>query len=177
MSDNAENTIYQQLTLSVGVSLVKTLAKQTNQEPELTVNDQDYGENLGVLFASFNQDGLLLRTFGNSYAKTMVGTYLQFSGSFPTWGIMQNGQLYQRLRLALRNTDTGYSLWPTVLKSTSKRLEFSIEQLCKHSAKQKAKGNGAACIAERMAVELESYPTPQFIEWLMGFPQNWTEVE
>ena len=75
----------------------------------------------------------------------------------------------------------GYSLWPTPSASDGLRAKFSLE-ICRKTLARKqhdgwatspAQGN----LSERLAGELGLLLRPEFSEWMMGFPIDWTNLD
>lgn len=66
--------------------------------------------------------------------------------------------------------------WPSVQKADAKRVqEFSIPTLAKRPL-ESGRPNGWN-LAEEIAAEYGVYLTPNFAEWMMGFPKDWTLIE
>ena len=66
--------------------------------------------------------------------------------------------------------------WPTVQRADAKRVsEFQLHSLAKRPL-ETGRANGWN-LAEEIAAEFDAYLTPNFCEWMMGFPQDWTLIE
>lgn len=139
--------------------------------------NQDYGANTRECLAFCDPDTPSLRTFQLSF----FGGCIEFSGTLPRSGLMRSGRVYPRQPLVLLTKETGFSLWPTPLASDGKRMKFSREQHLKHHARNIKEGFGGGAAALNLVVhiqiEFDGYPTANFVEWLMGFPTNWSAIE
>jgi hypothetical protein len=99
------------------------------------------------------------------------------SVTLPKWGMMRDGELWERTTSALPTSEKGFGLWrsPTArdwknARNPAKcdanggyRQTSLTEQLCDKNGKTVAERNGQV--------------TPEFCEWLMGFPSEWTASE
>jgi len=94
---------------------------------------------------------------------------------------MRNGRLYPRKRLALRTEEKEFSLWPTPLASDAERMSFSKQAHLRQQARNKRYGFGTGPAALNLVahcqIEFDGCPTANFVEWLMGFQMNWTDIE
>jgi hypothetical protein len=141
-------------------------------------------------FASWDQESLSWRTS----QRCLLEGWETFSGRWPRSGMMRNGIAYRLPPLVPRTSGTGRSSWatPTVHNATSGgRSEAS------------ARKRGSRCLQR----EVRMYPTPAardwksgkgrkenghspqlpeviggqlnppWVEWLMGFPEGWTDLE
>lgn len=91
----------------------------------------------------------------------------QFSGSFPSAGMMRSGQLYQRAPWVPHTHGTGCSLWPTPTASMGRSgwpFNKTTTGTYKKSTRDRALAYGPS-------------PPPALAEWLMGFPADWTGLE
>ena len=131
------------------------------------------GRKLFDAFAYLDHDSFSWKTCQES----LFGASMTFSQIWPRAGTMRNGIACQRSSLAWTKNDLAYSLWPTPMASDALRATLKVESLAKHVASQKAKGHGCCGIFEVAAVEFGERPSPHLMEWLMGFPQNWTVLE
>ena len=96
-----------------------------------------------------------------------------FSETWPRWGTMRNGACWELTTLAGLTNGNGFGSWPTPTKSDAKRCrDLRIESLGKRAQIPGANWN----LAEHVAAEYEGYPTPQFVAWLMAWPQDWTSL-
>lgn len=97
-----------------------------------------------------------------------------FLGTWPRWGTMRNGVCWERTTLEALTNGSGSGSWPTPTKSDAKRCkDLRIESLGKRAMIHGANWN----LAEHVAAEYEGYPTPQFVAWLMAWPQDWTSLK
>ena len=159
-----------QLTLFVGGSRVNRSLTQVCEMHRMMLGG--YGPSFSESFANYDRDSSSWKTCQVSWE----GDLRLFSGTLPKSGMMRNGKLYRRRRLAPHRFERESLLWPTPTKSDAMRLRFSIESLTKRYHNPHKRG-GQAILNEELAAMFGCSPTPIFYEWLMGFPLNWTLVE
>ena len=86
--------------------------------------------------------------------------------TFPKWGLMQNGALYQLPMLVQTISERGFGLGQYVTPTT-----------------RDYKGMSGSGFRERHGINhnladcLGGVPNPMFSEWLMGFPPGWTDLK
>jgi hypothetical protein len=83
------------------------LAQQENDKANKTHGI--YGPSVSEPYAFFDPDTHCLRTC----EATLVSGSPEYSQTLPASGSMQNGKLFQQLRLVHHTKETGYLLWPT----------------------------------------------------------------
>ena len=92
----------------------------------------------------------------------------EFSVTLPRHGMMRNGQLFRRAPLVRHTHGSGCSFWPTLTASTGKHgWGFSTNLRCRLRMR---KATVYRCLATGWS------PTPEFGEWLQGFPAGWTRL-
>ncbi len=164
-------------TSSAEVSHARTLAHATTERRALTANGLGSGLSLQGSFAHCDPNTSSLKTSQHS----LFGGLIEFSGILPRAGMMRNGILYQRKCLALPNSETDFSLWPTPQASDSMRMPFSVDAHRKQQARNKRLGFGCGPAGLNLVghcqIEFGGVPTANFVEWLMGFPINYTDTD
>lgn len=154
MSEKSEPTTLSPLTSSVGGSPVKTSALR-EQEQASKESGADCGESSLESFASYDHDMSLWKTSQLS----LLGGSVSFSETWPM-GMMRSGIAYQRHRSVPRTLETGSSLWPTpTVKGNYNKKGLSAKS-----------GDGLATVAGGPL-------NPTWVEWLMGFPLGWTDLD
>ena len=141
------------------------------------------GRNTGESLAKLSPDGLWLKMCQGFYQARMDGSFEEYSGTLPTWGLMLDGQLFQQQALEPYTDESGWRLLPT----PTANLDGGYSP---GSAGKKEKGikkrESGAVIGSGLNNETELLPyyrwegqnllNPLFLEAMMGFPQNWTET-
>ena len=125
-----------------------------------------------------------------------------FSGKWPASGMTQNGKLFQQPQWVPHTSDNESLLWPT---PTTQEVEHPQAELTP-TGRRKSK-NGTSSHSLGLADAVQKWPTPQardykgpsgrslkgtekdlpmavggslnpmWVEWLMGFPLGWTDLE
>lgn len=134
---------------------------------ELQTNET-CGPQRGTLFASFDQ-----RTFSwkTSQASLLADTPESLSPSWPNWGMWEGGDAYQ-LPTPVQSIDASDGgSWPTPTVAMHKGS--SLGALTRISGRSRHR--------DRLdyAVEGDAKSgrlNPQWVEWLMGWPEGWTEL-
>lgn len=110
------------------------------------------------------------------YAATFLSDSIEFSQTFPSSGMTQNGILYERPLLEPLIEENGSSLWPTptthgeIIGSRIESQRRRLEQGVKYSSRL------TQAIALRHP-EDRGFLSPTWTELLMGFPPGWTDLE
>jgi hypothetical protein len=156
------------LTLSVAAFLARTSATPEN-EPELMENEAASGEKCSAYVAYFDHVTSSLKTSQQS----LFVDYQECLAILPPSGMMQNGKVYQQPPLVRRTYDFGRSLLPTPTARETRgkdrpRKECSGPSLCEVLRRRL----GVTCLNGK-----NGYISPNFVEYLMGFPPSWTESE
>ena len=83
----------------------KTLAQQEKAQ-ELTENDQECGEKWHGSFVKYDPDTSLWKT----HQCSLLGGLEEFLETWPQWGLMQNGECWERqtLEQTIRGTESGF---------------------------------------------------------------------
>ena len=128
-----------------------------------------YGRSLYGLSENLIQEPLLVRM--------CLGFFLPYMTMYaPTWKVRDTkaGRSVFRLTLSERTLrDTGWQLWP------SPRASQDFKPIRKPSPQEKCGKHGKALCAGIGIAKQEligQYINPRFSEWLMGFPEGWTDV-
>jgi hypothetical protein len=169
-------TIYQQSICLRAAFRAKTLARPEN-ELVSTGTGADYGLSSPDSFAIYDLATCLWRTSQSC----LFGGWEQYLATWPKSGMTRSGQAYAPLTWAPRIDGNGYSLWPTPTANMGLQSKYSIESHIKQLRRNQRDGyqTGAASgsLISRVADEFDGYPTAEFVEWLMGFPLEWTDLE
>jgi len=123
------NTIYSQ-----PVSLARTSAAPTPMDEGWKVNAADCSTNSCELFASADPVTSFWKTSQTCFQGEAGEIWEQYSGSFPSAGMMRNGKLYQRQVWERPTCARGSSLLPTVVANDWKT--GSVAQVFKRRSEQ-----------------------------------------
>ena len=164
---------YKPLTESLGEELLKSyravfLAKTSVplvQVTDLTEKDQECGQKWLASFVKYDPSMSLWKT----HQCSLLGDLDEFSGTWPQWGLMQDGECWELTLPDLTIGDNESGLLPTVLATdwkggtTAPRLD-----------------NGKLRFDQwRDYVKLKhglTYPHPMHSEMRMGWPVGWTDL-
>lgn len=105
-----------------------------------------------------------------------------YSETFPSWGLMLDGEVFGHLGLEPLIDESEYSLWPTPTASDGnawKRVKKtdatkSIQRALK--AKPRKQPGQNRPIYYLMAKGYSPMDAASVIEMMMGFPQGWTDL-
>ena len=174
----AERTTSRPLTLSVVDSPARTLATPGGA-PDLPANDQPSGQSLPESLASLDPDGCWRRTC-QGYSQAMMDGFLEmYSGTWPRAGTMRNGTVYRQPSLGRGTCAPGCSLLPT--PRAAKFMAWELSNLPRFAKSCWGRGNLALPIALQALQDGENltglFLGAVWVEWLMGFPRNWTDCD
>jgi hypothetical protein len=167
---------------------VKTSLPQ-EKEQELTENAQECGKKWQGSFAKYDPSSCLWKTAQCSLIEDLT----EFSQTWPTWGSMRNGECWERQTLGLNTTEREFGLLPDNEKFFHTPTTGSSGGSNSRKAMQKrgviwptpttptgggnAGGSGAHKNAIKNGTYIPSSINPNLYEWLMGWPQEWTDLK
>jgi hypothetical protein len=189
--------MFKPLTESLGEELLmsyraafhaKTLA-QLEKAQELTESGQECGKKWHGSFTKFDQNLSLWKT----HQCSLIEDWEQFSGIWPNSGSMLNGECWERQILEQSTTEKEYGLLPDNEKffhtptTGSSGGSNSRKAMVKRgvtwptpttpSGGGNAGGSGAHKNAIKNGTYIPSSINPNLYEWLMGWPQGWTDLK
>ena len=146
------------LTLYLAGFRAKTLAHQ-EKELEFMVSEVDCGQKWHASFAKWSQDSLSWKT----HQCSLLGGFVEFSETWPKWGLMQDGECWELpdLGLTMSATESG-SLLPTPTAHNSKEGAYPAEYT-----------RNTPTLATWVGGKIH----PNFTEWMMGWPLDWTDLK
>ena len=98
----------EELTLSAGASPVR-ISALPGRVTDLTGNEADCGPRWPGSLARYNPDSRSWRTAQCS----LLGGLTEYSATFPRWGTMRNGELWERTMPVLRTAENASGYWAT----------------------------------------------------------------
>ena len=156
---------------------------------ELMESGQECGEKWQGSFAKFDPSSSLWKT----HQCSLIEDWEQFSQIWPTWGSMRNGACWERQTLGLNTTEREFGLLPDNDKFFHTPTTGSSGGSNSRKAMQKrgvvwptpttgtgggnAGGSGVRRTAKENGTYVPSSINPNLQEWLMGWPQDWTEIK
>jgi hypothetical protein len=166
----------------------KTLAQQ-EKEQELTVNGQECGVKWQGSFAKYDLNMCLWKT----HQCSLIEDWVQFLEIWPTWGSMRNGACWERQTLGLNTIEREFGLLPDNERffhtptTGSSGGSNSRKAMVKRGVTWptpttgtgggNAGGSGVRRTAKENGTYVPSLINPNLQEWLMGWPQDWTEIK
>ncbi len=124
--------------------------------PALAGQTADYGLKSPESFASYDPVSCSWRTCQAS----LFGGWTEFSGTWPQAGMTRNGTAYRLRPSAPRTYERASGLLPTPLASETGYRKGAYTQ------------GGKA-----LSTVLGGRPNPEYVEWMMGVPQRWTDCD
>lgn len=133
--------------------------------PDLTESAAAYGAKWRELSVRYDRDTSSWRTHRSLWDEDLSACSL----TLPTLGLMRRGVLWELPTLAPRINATGFGLLPT-----PQRIDSCFYSTSLHKASREGKQDLITC---RLVREHgQRYPTPNFAEWMMGWPERWTDI-
>lgn len=177
LPENSSGSIAETSTLSAAGSPVRTSARSTQRRKALGAKGRACGKNTSASFARFDLRSSRLRT----YQRSLFGGWTPFCATLPRAGLMLRGTLYRQMRSVPPSKVKGFSYWPRPTASDSRRMGFSAENHRVQQARNKTNGFGSGPASGNLVLhchlDFGGVPTANFVEWLMGFPIGWTDIE
>ena len=113
-----------------------------------------------------------------TWQRCFDGEWELYSESWPPSGVTRSGIAYRRAMLVPHTDARGFGLWPTPHAGMGIDAKFTMPQLIKRKRRNQRDGfqtgPGSGSLTDAVIEELGGFLTPQFVEWLMGFPVGWT---
>lgn len=158
----------EQLNLFPVDSLAKTSASQSSIQPkELKEKDRASGLSSKDLLAKYDRDTQSWKIPQSSQSEDSV----KLLEALPKSGMTLSGMLFRLDPLEPRTFAKDGGDWLTPQASDSKRLMMKLSSLKKRYIKH-PQGN----LAEQYAHKRDSHLNPNFLEWMMGVPNGWSDL-
>ena len=161
--------------------------------PESTASDQGCGEKWRASLAKYDPDSCLWKTAQLS----LLADSDEFSETWPKWGMTRNGECWERMTLVPRIEESGSGSWPTPVATlwkngkSGKGFSMNLNEAVKKwptprscsamAATLTNKGerfpNLETVMANRDSSTVGGRLNPTWVEWLMGWPQGWTDLK
>jgi len=184
-----ENLGEELLMSFLGVFHAKTLVPQEKAQ-ELKESGQECGKKWQGSFTKYDQNMSMWKTPQCSFIEDSVW----FLDSWPRWGLMRHGECWEHQTLELNITEREFGLLPDGVsffhtpttgadggsnsrKALKKRKEAIWPTPTTPSGGGNAGGSGAHKNAIKNGTYIPSSINPNLYEWLMGWPQGWTDLK
>jgi hypothetical protein len=141
----------------------------------LTESEVDYGKRWGGLLARLDQDSSLWRIPQCS----LITDSTECLQTFPNWGLMRDGVLWEQTMLAHPTEGNDFGWWPTPVASDymtgqTNGITYTGKRFVRTSHKTGTEFGAKLTSAYRLMTG--KHLPASFTEWMMGFPQDWTEL-
>ena len=130
----------------------------------LRIRDQDYGPKWPGSLAKYNPHSYSWRTAQCS----LFGGLIEFSGTWPRWGMMQAGECWELSTPVRRKSAKESGYWPTPTKSDGTAHRNNPETMAKCYGKPYQQRP-----SYRYAALYGKNPSSNLWAYLMGWPLNW----
>lgn len=157
-------------TSSAAATPANHSAPQENDEELMTLDTCGHG--LETPLAHYDRNTQSWRTSGDI---SLWGDSPSLA-SLPKSGMTRNGVLYQQPDWVRPTDEKECSLWPTPTahgENTATRNEAHSRRLA-NGMRYSSRLSQAVALTEPQAI---GYLNPMWVEWLMGFPIGWTDLE
>jgi len=156
----------EQLTSSLADSPAKTFQYQ-DLEPASPGQNQDCGVNTVERLRTLIRNLHSLKTHLSLLEKGLKKSYL----TFPKSGMMQNGNIYQLPILDTITSGHAFGFLPTPLHKDGEGYYICSKEASLKRIERKIHWIHHAILFYDLP---KGIANPQFSEWLMGFPKDWT---
>jgi hypothetical protein len=170
---------------------VKTSAQQ-EKALESTETDQECGITWRGSWTKYDPDLSLWKT----HQCSLLGGLDEFSGTWPQWGLMQNGECWEQQTSALRTKEIASGLLPTPTTQglnggsnsrkaamtrgtwpTPRASDYKGATSADAMSKAAARGFSPNLPEAAAAAAGGGSLNPMWVEWLMGWPLGWTDLK
>jgi DNA (cytosine-5)-methyltransferase 1 len=122
------------------------------------VRKADYGSRWRELSVRYDQDSFLWKTHRCLWSEVLE----PLSVTFPRWGMILGGVLWERITQEPITSEAGSGYWPTPTAHNAKEGNYPAERTRK-----------TPTLASLVGGKLN----PTWVEWLMGWPLGWTDLK
>jgi hypothetical protein len=161
-------------------SHAKTFRALPAREQDSTGNDLDCGPKWQGSSAKYDQDSHSWRTAQCS----LFGGLEKFSGIWPRWGMMHDGEFWALDTPAFLTTDSESGLLPTIMHNEAEsflggplRSEETWADTSRLSHRLIGFWKGWRERESNARTRLKIACHPTFAEWMMGWPMQWTDLQ
>lgn len=134
----------------------------------MQVKGRVFGKNTNEPLAYYDQDTQSLKTLQH----LLPGVSMSSSLTLPRCGMMRNGKLCQQQRLTPRTLEKECGLWPTP-QASDNRDRGNLSNPCIKRRLESGKQLNLSMVVS----EEPGCLNPRFVEWLMGVPLQWTNLD
>ena len=139
------------------------------QVSELKVKEADCGQKCGELLGKLDLNTYSLKTVQCSLFEDLNKSY----ATFPKSGMCVNGNVYEHRSLDITIKENDFLELPTPSKSDAKIILRRLESYQKYYSNN----HQDKTLYQAQLNGLTARQTMELYEWMMGFPQNWTNKE
>ncbi|MBP2635525.1 MAG: hypothetical protein H6Q72_1432 [Firmicutes bacterium] len=136
-----------------------------------------YGVKTGESLARLTPDGMWERMCQGYCQASLDGSLVEFSGTWPKWGITQDGVALALKQPGLSKGGNEFSLWPRPTASDHQDRYRNLQKLKKYMQNGHQLKWPQIVLLDTLTKGESGLPHPEFGEWLMGFPIGWTDLE
>ena len=141
----------------------------------LMVSEVDYGKRWGGLLARLDQDSSLWRTPQCS----LITDSIESLQTFPNWGLMRDGVLWEQTSLAHPIEGNDFGWWPTptatdTMTGQTNGIVYTGKRFVRTSQTTGTEFGAKLTSAYRLMTG--KHLPASFTEWMMGWPRAWTEL-
>ena len=135
--------------------------------PVLPGSAADFGVKWLASLAWLDRDTSSWRT----WQRCLVEGWATFSETWPRSGLMRNGTAYQLPPLVPLTDETASGYWPTPLARDARTVK---------GGKRSPNATGSEpliTVAAEAEGRTDGRLNPHWVEWMMGYPDGWTELK
>lgn len=173
--------------------------QQPDAEQESKGSAADCGESSQEWFAKWDRATSSWKT----HQCLLLGDLEEFSGTWPQWGLMRDGECWEQQMLVqtIKGTESGLSeCWPTPDANCGQRgtqpnwtpkrksgqpAQYTINQAVRdrfptptaHNSKECNSPSEQSRNTPTLATHAGGKLNPMWVEWLMGWPLAWTDLK
>ena len=136
-----------------------------------------FGENCSGSFAKLTQNGLWQRMYQGFCQVKMEGFSDEFYGTWPVWGVMRSGTVFQPMLPVQNFGESESQLWPRPIASDSIAwIKCRASNPRISIVKSWSRHGQDRPIYDFMWNGVSATQAAEYHEMMMGFPPHWTDL-
>lgn len=169
-SESSTETLGEEKSTSYAEAFLAKIYQALGGGLEYQGNEAGCGQKWPGSLAKYDPDTHSWKT----HQCSLLGGLESFSETFPKWGMMRHGELWElpTLERPIKESEFGFSL-PTPMKSDASKPQINSKVRWLRASKFGSRVNSMPYyLLKNYNIRL----SPKMSEWVMGWPESWTDL-